>query len=163
LNKFIVDRMLGKLAVWLRISGYDTIYISDLNVKDEDDFLLNNHRDRVLVTRDRELYHRSIKSKRKVILIKSDLVEDQIREMRKIGVEFRIVMERCSVCNTPLRKAKNDEILRIMKREGIREDLREKYELWYCERCDKLYWMGSHWRNMVKFLKRVEAFDRDNA
>jgi uncharacterized protein with PIN domain len=62
-------------------------------------------------------------------------------------------MDRCSICNTPLRKPSDDEALEVMRREGIREDLREKFELWYCERCKKLYWMGGHWKNMKKFLE----------
>jgi len=160
LNKFIVDRMLGKLATWLRISGYDTLYVGDFNVEDEDKFLLEEHRDRVLLTRDKQLYEASVRSGRKAILITSDSVEEQLKQMKRLGVEIKIVMDRCSVCNSPLRKPSDEEALRVMRREGISEDLRKKYELWYCEKCDKLYWMGSHWRNMVKFLKRIED---DNA
>jgi len=157
LNRFICDRMLKKLAIWLRIFGYDTLYVGDLDIKgDEDDFLVNNYRDRILLTRDKELYRRSLKS-RPVILIKSDDVAEQIKELKKLGLRFEIRMERCSVCNTPLRKPSDEEAVEVMKREGIKEDLRKKYELWYCEKCKKLYWMGSHWRNMIRFLRRIEV------
>ncbi len=157
MNRFIVDRMLGKLATWLRIAGYDTLYIGDFEVDDEDKYLLENHRDRILLTRDKRLYKASVKTGRSAILIESEKVEEQIRQLKKLGYKFEILMDRCSVCNTPLRKPSDEEALRVMKREGISEDLREKYELWYCEKCDKLYWMGSHWRNMVKFLRRVDC------
>ncbi len=155
--KFLVDRMLGKLAIWLRIFGYDTLYIADFNVRDEDTFMLENYVDRILLTRDKELYERCIKKRRKVILIKSDEVINQIRELvDSLNIRTEIRMDRCSVCNSILRKAKREEALRVMRREGIKEDLMEKYELWFCEKCDKLYWMGSHYRNMVKFLKGLE-------
>jgi len=156
--KFLCDRMLGKLATWLRISGYDTVYVGDLklnNRRKEDTFILNSFKDRILLTRDRELYNRCISSRRDAIFIKSDSVEGQIREMIELGFDFQIVMDRCSVCNSPLRKPSENETMRVLRRERIEEDLRERYELWYCEKCDKLYWMGGHWRNMVGFLDRI--------
>ncbi len=156
--RFICDRMLKKLATWLRIAGYDTLYIADLNFDgDEDTFMVRNHTDRILLTRDKELFWRAKSAGRPAFLIKSDDVAEQMREVMSLGVRFELKMERCSVCNTPLRKPSDEEALEVMRREGIREDLRKKYELWYCERCKKLYWMGSHWRNMVKFLERVRG------
>jgi|GEM_PF-122175 hypothetical protein len=152
--KFICDRMLGKLTTWLRIAGYDTLYVSELNILgDEDTYMLRNHRDRILITKDRNLYARCLKEERKAILIKSDRLAGQMKELQKLGISFEPVMDRCSVCNSMLRKPSAEEARRVMDREGISEDLAAKYELWYCQRCDKLYWMGSHWRNMMKFLK----------
>jgi len=150
--------MLGKLTTWLRIAGYDTLNVADLNVDgDEDSYMVYNHRDRILLTKDRELYRRSKAAGRDAFLIKSDSVAGQMREVMKLGVKFNPVMNRCSLCNTLLRKPTQEEAREVMKREGLKEDLAEKYELWYCERCKKLYWMGSHWRNMLKFLERVSS------
>ena len=155
--RFIADRMLGKLAIWLRIFGYDTLYIGDFDVEDEDTFMLENYVDRILLTRDKELYERCVKRKRKAILIKSDEVINQIRELvENLKIDTTIRMDRCSVCNSILRKPTREEALRVMRREGIKEDLMERYELWFCEKCDKLYWMGSHYRNMIKFLRGLE-------
>lgn len=151
--KFIADRMLGKLAIWLRIFGYDTLYIGDFDVEDEDTFLLENFTDRVLLTRDKELYERSMKRGRKAIFVDRDSVIEQIKELKGIGIRTEIRMDRCSVCNSLLRKPSEDEAREVMRVEGIKEDLMEKYELWYCEKCKKLYWLGSHYRNMVRFLE----------
>ena len=149
--------MLGKLAVWLRISGYDTLYIGDISVEnDEDRYMLENYTDRMLLTRDKELFKKARKIGRCAYYISKDDVAEQMKELKKIGVAFKLVMDRCSVCNTPLRKPTKDEALEVMKREGISEDLTKRYELWYCERCKKLYWMGGHWRNMARFLKKIE-------
>ena len=159
MSKFLCDRMLGKLATWLRLFGYDTLYAGDLEVEgDEDFFLINEFRDRILLTRDKELYNRA-KGLRPVFLIKSDRLEDQLRELKALGIRFELKMDRCSVCNTPLRKPTREEALEVMRREGIKEDLAEKFDLWYCERCKKLYWMGGHWKNMKRFLNELE---RDN-
>lgn len=154
--KFVCDRMLGKLAIWLRISGYDTLYIGDFKIENEDDFLLKNHTDRILLTKDRNLFLKSKKFGRLVLFINSNNVADQMRELKSIGVKFQIVMDRCSVCNELLRKPSVDEAFAVLREQNLGEDLLEKYELWYCEKCRKLYWMGSHWVNMVRFLKRLE-------
>lgn len=154
--KFICDRMLGKLAIWLRISGYDTLYVGDFKTEDEDDFLLKNHVDRILLTKDKNLFLKSKKFGRNAYLINSNDVASQMRELKEIGVKFQIVMDRCSVCNEVLRKPSEIEALRVIREQGFGDDILEKYELWYCEKCRKLYWMGSHWINMVRFLKKLE-------
>lgn len=154
--KFICDRMLGKLAVWLRISGYDTIYVGDLRVENEDEFLLRNHTDRVLLTKDKRLFTKSKKVGRPAYLVSSNDVAEQMKELKSLGVKFQIVMDRCSVCNELLRKPSQEEALAVIHDQKLGEDLLEKYELWYCEKCRKLYWMGSHWVNMVRFLKKIE-------
>jgi len=154
--KFICDRMLGKLATWLRISGYDTLYIGDLRVDDEDEFLLKNYLDRVLITKDRDLFIKSKKLGREAFLVKSNDVAEQMKELKTLGVKFQIVMDRCSVCNTPLRKPTEDEALTALKEMNLGKDMLEKYELWFCENCKKLYWMGGHWVNMVRFLRKIE-------
>ncbi len=155
--KFLCDRMLGKLTTWLRIAGYDTLYIGDLDVEgDEDEFMLENFPDRILLTKDKGLYAKAVKSGRRAFLITANDVAEQMREVKALGVKFQLVMDRCSVCNTPLRKPSKEEAYEVMRREGIAEDLTKKYELWYCEKCKKLYWMGGHWRNMMRFLRKVE-------
>ena len=158
--KFVCDRMLGKLATWLRISGYDTLYIGDIveKVEDEDNYMLENFHDRILLTKDRGLYRKAKKVGRKDFYVSSNDVAEQLKEVKKLGVVFQPVMDRCSVCNTPLRKPSFKEAEEVMRREGISEDLTERYELWYCEKCKKLYWMGGHWRNMVRFLRKIEGF-----
>ncbi len=153
--KFLTDRMLGRLTRWLRISGYDTVSISELNVADEDTFMLENMRDRILLTKDRSLYQKCVKSNRSAILIKSNSIEEQMRELMAAGVKFQIVMDRCSICNTRLREPSKSEAMEVMRREKLSEDMLEM-DLWYCEKCKKLYWMGGHWKNMTRFLRKVE-------
>ncbi len=154
--KFLTDRMLGKLTTWLRISGYDTVNVSDVDVSgDEDEFMLRNMTDRIMITKDKELYRKCIKSGRRAFLVKSNSVAEQMRELKSLGVRFQLVMDRCSVCNTKLRKPSRDEALEVIRREKLGEDMLD-FELWYCEKCRKLYWMGGHWKNMTKFLRKVE-------
>jgi len=55
--KFIVDCMLGKLAKWLKIFGFDTIYFS--KIEDSDLIDLAREEGRVLLTRDTGLIEKS--------------------------------------------------------------------------------------------------------
>jgi len=48
-----------------------------------------------------------------------------------------------------------EEALEVIRAENLSESMLQ-YELWYCEKCKKLYWMGGHWKNMSKFLRKVE-------
>jgi len=154
--KFVCDRMLGKLAVWLRISGYDTLYVGDFSTEDEDEFLVKNFEDRILLTKDRRLFAKAKKAGRSAFLLTSNDVAEQMRELKSLGVKFQIVMDRCSVCNSLLRKPTREEALEVLKEQGLSEEMLERYELWFCEKCKKLYWMGGHWANMVRFLKKLE-------
>jgi uncharacterized protein with PIN domain len=154
--KFICDRMLGKLAVWLRISGYDTLYVGDFEAEDEDEFLLRNFSDRILLTKDKRLFEKAVKAERRALFITSNDVAEQMRELKALGIKFQIVMDRCSVCNSLLRRPTIEEALSVLNEQGLPEDMLERYELWFCEKCRKLYWMGGHWVNMVRFLRKVE-------
>ena len=148
--------MLGKLVTWLRIFGYDTLYVGELEIKlDEDKALVNNFKDRILLTKDKELYRLAKRTGRAAILITSDQVLTQIKQLARLGIKTEPVMNRCSVCNSLLRRPTMEEILEFKQKEGIKEKLEEKYELWYCAKCRKVYWMGSHWRNMRKFLGKI--------
>jgi len=154
--KFLTDRMLGKLTTWLRISGYDTLCIADVDVEgDEDEFMIENLRDRILLTKDKKLYERCVKNGRNAFLITSNDVLGQMREMMRLGVKFQLVMNRCSVCNSEIRKPSMEEALEVIRAENLSESMLQ-YELWYCEKCKKLYWIGGHWKNMSKFLRKVE-------
>jgi len=154
--KFLTDRMLGKLTNWLRISGYDTLSVAELKLDcDEDEFMLENFADRILLTKDKKLYQKCIKKGRKVFLIKSNDIIEQMRELKNLGVKFQLVMDRCSLCNELLRKPTVEEAKEVIKKENLQENILE-LDLWYCEKCKKLYWMGGHWRNMAEVIRKLE-------
>ena len=156
--KFVCDRMLRRLATWLRLSGYDTLCDWTCDPRKEDTFLVENFPDRILLTRDRELYERRKQRGHPAQLIRSSRVEEQMKELKKLGVRFYPVMKRCTLCNTPLRRARESEIREVAEREGLGEHILKK-DLWYCEKCRKLYWIGGHWKNMMKFLRENDLLE----
>jgi len=145
---FVADRMLGTLTRYLRFMGYDTVSANGLlpgNAK-EDTLLLEmaEQEHRILLTGDRELAQRG---KDRAILIGSDDVMVQVQQLIDCGlVKRRLMMSRCSLCNTVLRAATGIEI------EGAEYAPKEKTDLSFCwcERCRKLYWNGSHGKMLLE-------------
>jgi uncharacterized protein with PIN domain len=148
---FIVDRMLGTLCRYLRFLGYDTESASSLREGNtrEDTLLLKTaeRTGRILLTRDRELAGRGGS---RAILVTGETVLDQLRDLIDrglIGTELRL--DRCSLCNQPLRPAREREIAETAYAPKTRKGMK----FFWCRRCRKLYWLGSHGRNLEKRIK----------
>ncbi len=145
-TRFIADRMLGTLTRYLRFMGYDTISANGFRSgnADEDTQLLtlarNEHR--ILLTRDHELTRRGGDL---AVLVTDGDVLVQVRQLADLGlVERRLPMSRCSICNSLLREATEDE---IQSAEYAPRD-RAGYTFFWCEHCRKLYWNGSHGKRL---------------
>ncbi|HEY3274423.1 MAG TPA: Mut7-C RNAse domain-containing protein [Methanocella sp.] len=156
--QFLVDRMLGRLVAWLRIFNYDTKSALELGINhDEDNELvrLAGAEGRVLLTRDLVLTERARKAGVKAVLIRPDDVKEQICELMKhFPLETEPIMERCTACNALLRKATEADLERI-KRDAPSHLMDEGNEFWLCDRCRKIYWQGSHWRNIRKMSEEL--------
>ena len=150
--KFVVDLMLGNLARWLRILGYDTVY----GVKDDEELLkISKEQKRILITSDKKLARKA----KNVIFIKNGLsIEEQLVLLKKT-LNLKIPKEpqlRCPNCNALLRKAKKEEteeLKEMIKREN--KKWKPTKNVYFCENCKKFYWEGSHWKNMKKVLLKV--------
>ena len=151
-RKFLADRMLGTLTRYLRFMGYDTVSANDLltgNRKEDTELLARAEKEhRLLLTRDAELARRGNTS---AVLVHSEDVIDQIQQLIDMRlVSRRITLSRCSLCNTPLRQATSSE---IGQAEYAPRDRRIRSFFW-CSRCRKLYWNGSHGRRLEERVDR---------
>jgi len=145
---FVADRMLGTLTRYLRFMGYDTVSANGLlpgNAKEDTLLLLMAEQEnRILLTRDHELARRG---RERAILIASDDVMVQVQQLvdRRL-IERRVLMSRCSLCNTVLRAARPGE---IDSADYAPKDKTEMSFFW-CDQCGKLYWNGSHGRMLYE-------------
>ena len=150
---FIVDAMLGKLAKKLRLLGYDTAYSSDID--DEDLIRIAKNENRILITKDVQLARKAEKKQLKAIQItKSDEVEQflQINEKIKLGkYEITGKNSRCPVCNGELENIEKNKILDKVPK-GV---LEYNQDFWMCKNCKKIYWEGTHIRNLQKFTEKL--------
>jgi uncharacterized protein with PIN domain len=151
-QKFITDRMLGTLTRYLRFMGYDTTSANGLVEGDpkEDTVLLEiaKQEHRLLLTKDAELARRGNAD---ALLIRSDDVMDQVQQLIDLHrVKRRLTMSRCSLCNTELREANTCEIADTAY---APKDWRNHSFFW-CRQCQKLYWNGSHGKQLEDRVER---------
>ncbi len=153
---FIVDAMLGNLAKKLRLLGYDSLYSSSI----EDDKLLHiaKNENRVIITKDVQLIHKAKKYQIAGIQItKNEEIEQflQINEKANLGkctISGR--NSRCPVCNGELKYTEKNDILENVPT-GVLENMND---FWTCKKCGKIYWEGTHIKNLQKF--NAELNDR---
>ncbi|ASJ09662.1 hypothetical protein A3L11_10620 [Thermococcus siculi] len=151
--RFIADMMLGRLARWLRLYGYDTLY----GVEDDDEILrIARDEGRVILTRDATLSERARRLGLEVILLGSNSFEEQIEELKSFGVEFRELFPanaRCPKCNGPIKPVSKEEI-----RNKVPESVYRKYDEFYvCENCGQIYWPGRQWEEMLKIDRKLRG------
>lgn len=150
--KFVADTMLGNLARWLRILGYDTLYSSSF----EDWKLLRiaEEEGRILLTRDESLFRRAKAKSLSVVLITSDDIAEMLAYVAfKTGIElsFNPSRTRCPECNTMLMRISKAEALSLLE-----NNVATRYEeFWRCGKCGKIYWQGNHWRTISSILEKA--------
>lgn len=147
--KFVVDGHLGKLAAYLRLLGFDTLWSSDPS--DAQLAEVSAAQRRVLLTRDRGLLKRTEVTHGG--LIHSKEPREQLSEvvarfdLRRAARPF----SRCLRCNTPLEPVPEESVADRMP-PGVRGLYDEVFR---CAGCDRVYWKGTHWHRMQALLARV--------
>jgi len=162
--RFVTDRMLGKLSTWLRILGHDTIYAEDITTKkgveDEDNALIAfaEHKARILLTRDKNLASLAKRKGVQCLYIKTDEVMEQLKELHRhnIAINREPLAVRCSECNARLRKVGEGEENLLREKSYVPTSMIGTWDFWICERCGRIYWEGSHWREMRARLRQLK-------
>ncbi|MCX5867370.1 MAG: Mut7-C RNAse domain-containing protein [Proteobacteria bacterium] len=149
--RFAADCMLGKLAKWLRILGFDTAYSNGW--KDRELLSLARAEGRVLLTRDTRLFRRVSGSDR-VIFIENDSFRSQIQEVIS-HLNFLPPPERfftrCSWCNHSLVDFPRGEA-----RARVPDYVFETQESFaFCPGCERIYWGGTHRRMAKEILDKI--------
>ena len=144
--RFVVDAMLGTLAKWLRILGYDAIFDPDLD--DHHLVRLARAQNRVLLTRDRELSRRRGLH---VLLIKAECLDGQIRQvLSDLDLEPDRSFSRCPVCNELLEPL--DHKSAAARVPAYVAQTHKTFKS--CPRCQRVFWPGTHWQRMDERLLR---------
>ena len=144
MTKFLVDRMLGQTAKWLRLMGIDAEYApkcDDCKLKE-----VAENEDRVILTRDKELSNYE-----KASYIEERDIDDILN---KILNEFELDIKpltRCSLCNNKIASVdKNDVSDKVP--EGVYE---RNDKFWICENCEQIYWKGTHWDKILAKIEKL--------
>ncbi len=148
--KFVADGMLGSLARWLRMMGHDVVYRHGL----EDDKLLALAKEegRVLLTRDLELYRRSVARGINAFFVEGKNEAERLASLAQrfgIPLEIDLKTSRCPKCNTSIQSLPKAKVAdRVEKNTFTHYD-----EFWECPNCKKVYWQGAHWPKIQDTLE----------
>jgi uncharacterized protein with PIN domain len=152
--RFLADDMVGRLARWLRILGYDTWYANPL----PDDRLaeIARRENRAVLTRHAALT--GLYPDLEILVLDEENPWIQLREVVRrfqLDTESGLFFTRCSVCNGLL-----ESIDKTDYRDQIPPKSYEAFdEFWRCPDCGKLYWEGTHvsrMREQLEWLRNAE-------
>ncbi len=151
--KFILDVHLGRLAKYLRIIGFDTLYFN--NYADEKIVEISKIEKRIILTRDIELLKR--KNVTHAYYIRSLNIYEQLKEViRRFQLEKKIkAFSICPECNSKLKKISKNNVKGIVPPYiyKIHSDFK------YCYVCSKAYWKGTHLDNIKQKLSGILNID----
>ncbi len=158
--KFIVDHNVGKLAKWLRMMGYDSLFFDG-----SDDSLMvarAKAEGRVILTRDSEIMKRRLitSGRLKAVLIDSEEPERQMRQLMdtlELKRQFR-PFTLCLECNQPLVERSREEVKDRVP-PYVYKTQRQYME---CPACHRIYWRGTHWEAMTRKLEKLASRHDDS-
>ncbi|CAM2839822.1 Uncharacterized conserved protein [Legionella steigerwaltii] len=147
--RFILDVHLGKLAKYLRLLGFDVIY--ENNLTDEAIIKCSKNEHRIVLTRD-------------IGILKNKTIThghwmhhtDPEQQVEEVLHQFQLKKQchpftRCLSCNGQLKNIEKDKVSADIPK------LAQKYyeTFMLCESCKKVYWEGSHYNKLKKWVENI--------
>ena len=153
--RFIVDHNVGKLAKWLRMMGYDTLFF---NGSDDSAMIAAALAEgRVILTRDTGIVKRRLvtSGKLKAALLTSDepvLQMKQVIAALKLDIHFR-PFSICLECNRMLVDRSREQV----KKRVPSYVFKTRNQYMECPACHRIYWRGTHWQAMNRKLAKFSG------
>jgi hypothetical protein len=147
--KFLLTKELGRLAKWLRILGYDTLYFNQDNLSS---LIIQALRDnRIILTRN----HRLPQSRGvKIVVIQAERIKEQMSEALKtlkLELDSDKMFSRCIICNEELVDIDKEKL-----KDKVPEYVFKTQENFVtCPQCKRIYWQGTHWGNVANIIKGI--------
>ena len=145
-RRFVVDGMLGKVAKWLRILGFDA---RDERLAAREQIEAYVREGWLVITRNRRWCGQN-----RVLCVEANEPMIQLAEVIKgASIRYEEVrpLHRCIRCNQPLQRISRDRALGY-----VPEYVYETSTLFCrCPECRRVYWPGTHPRRMMEQLKHA--------
>ena len=148
--RFVLDVHLGRLAAYLRMLGFDTLYRKDYDDPTLAHVSADEHR--ILLTCDRQLLMR-----KQITYGYFVRTRQPRKQLLEILAHFDLYDEqkpfaRCIHCNGKIKPVDKQE---------IEDQLLAKTKKYYnnffqCEKCKKIYWKGSHYLKMQAMINHIK-------
>lgn len=152
-TRLLCDEMLGRLARWLRLLGFDTAYAK--GVADAEILARARSEGRFLLTRDEHLAAQARKAGLGVLLVGSLHLPEQLEETRQgcgLRVDPAAALTRCALCNGGLKLVGRNAVDPSRLPAGVAD----RFDVfWRCISCAQLYWRGTHTARIVAEAERL--------
>ena len=147
--RFIVDCMLGKLAKWLKILGFDALFFS--KIEDDELIVIAKNEDRVLLTKDTRLIQQ-VKDV-ETLYIKSDEWLDQVQQvLDNFNLRERVNPHtRCLDCNVVLKNLPKKNAKNLVS--PFVFEKADSFAL--CPNCGRVFWPGTHFKDMEVQIQEI--------
>ncbi len=144
--RFACDVMLGKLAKYLRIFGFDTVYLRNMNLLE--DYARQEDPPYFITRRKQTLpYNRTIH-------VNSEDAPQQLKELwERIKSSFdpEKALARCIYCNLLLLDVDKEAI-----EHRVPEFVFHSYTVFkLCPGCKRVYWAGTHTERMKQLIEEM--------
>jgi uncharacterized protein with PIN domain len=153
-SRFMADAMLGRLARWLRMLGYDTAY--ERVISDEGWSQLVLSENRWLLTRDGYLIQRKVLRGRHILMSNDDLDRQLCQLSREGKIDLDLShqrVSRCADCNTVLVPILPEQATPL-----VPPFVARRYqEFLQCPSCRRAFWPGTHWENLRSRIAAIRA------
>jgi len=149
--RFLLDGMLGKLARWLRMIGYECTYMNDC--EDRELLAMAKRDSLILLTSDAELFRTAVARGIESFLVEGRTETERLASLaERYGLNLSIdtAISRCPVCGWQLREASKGAVESVVPPATFKV-----YQtFWVCTnpKCAKVYWQGSHWKRIEQTL-----------
>lgn len=146
---FIAEETLGKLAKWLRILGFDTLFESQLPAAG---FSAFKSTARICLTKTVQRYERF--GSNNIILITSDQPLEQLQQVfadLNISLPDIHLFSRCTQCNLPTIALPKSDVLG-----QVPDYIWQTHNTFHgCRQCGQIFWAGSHMENAQKIIEKL--------
>lgn len=145
---FAVEKTLGRLAKWLRILGFDTLYEPDVS-KEKFEHVVKG---RILLTRTRRIWNSH--GPDNCILIRANRLFDQLAEViQTLDIKAETIRPfiRCIRCNTLIMGIDKKSVYG-----SVPDYVWETHDAFrICNQCQRIYWPGSHIDHSMDKIKEL--------
>jgi uncharacterized protein with PIN domain len=147
--KFIVDGMLGKLAKWLKVLGFDAFFSPKAD--DNEILAIARQEGRTILSRDRAMLARARGAPN--LLIQSERWPDQVRQVLDHFDLHKDVRpySRCLACNAELKLLSKAQAANLVPLSVLAHA--DDFAL--CPSCGRVYWPGTHFDDMAAKLGEI--------
>lgn len=148
-TRFVLDVHLGKLALILRLLGFDALFPGD--VPDSELARISAEDERILLTRDTMLLKRSVVT-HGCYVHRQDPEEQAVEILERLDLRDSVrPFSRCPSCGARLADVEKMAVLDRL------EPLTKKYydDFRECTECGKVFWKGSHYQALLELLQRL--------